>query len=132
MIRCPHCHGPLTIAAASDQPTLRAVDRRSEREPLWPVIMAACEAFGAPISALLTGSRASHVVLARMVACYVLQTDHHLSLPAVGRLLECDHTTVHSAVRRFERIAGRDPRVDVAVARVRARWAQREIGHAAE
>jgi chromosomal replication initiation ATPase DnaA len=131
-IRCPHCHGPLAITAGSETPTLRAVERRAQGEPLWPIVMAACEAFGANVSALLTGSRMTHVHLARAVAAHVLREDHSLSYPEIGRLLETDHSVAMEACKRFKRLRTVDSRLDLAAARVRAAWSERNTGAAAE
>lgn len=130
--RCPHCNGEIVVIAAHS-PTAKALQSALVREPLFPVVVAACREFGAPIEALLTGSAASHVVRARMVASVILRDDHHLSYPAIGRLLECDHSTVMGAYKRYHAIVAKDPGFAVHVTRTRSRVPQEsEVPDAAE
>lgn len=130
--RCPHCSGEITIVAAQT-PTSRALQTALRREPLFAIVTAACVEFGAPVEALLTGSRASHVTRARMIAAVILRDDHHLSYPSIGRLMECDHTTAMDACRRYGRHVAKDPTLATRADRVRARVPQEtEVHDAAE
>lgn len=51
---------------------------------------------------VLAGSRKPQVIRARQAACWLLRHRTRLSLPAIGRILGCDHTTVLYSVRKVE------------------------------
>lgn len=63
---------------------------------------------GVAAQSILTGDRRRDVVWARHVAMWLARRAG-LSLPAIGRALGCDHTTVLNGVRRVDRTAAADP-----------------------
>lgn len=115
------------MLSAPESSTSRAEKRATHREPLIAIVRYACDAFGAPLSALLTGSRMNHVQRARMVAAFILRTDHKMSYPAVAKLLDTDHSTAMRAIRRCEDVAAVDPAFATAIEKVRAWWKQDQL-----
>jgi chromosomal replication initiation ATPase DnaA len=61
------------------------------------------EAFALPPEEVLTNSRVVELVEARWVIAYVLRTNRRMSLPAIGRRLGRDHTTVMHGLREIEK-----------------------------
>lgn len=70
--------------------------------------------FGIPVYEMLSDSREAERVLPRHVAMYLTRHLTPLSLPAIGRAFNRDHTTVIHALRCIDRrIADEEIRVSV-------------------
>ena len=76
-----------------------------------PVQSAVAEYFNITVSDLLAGPRSAPQSTARHIARYLERTLFGKSLPEIGRLYGCDHTTVLASVNHItDRMASRDER----------------------
>lgn len=65
------------------------------------IIHRACELYGVEADDIKAGRRTNEVMRARRAASWLLRR-HGLSLPKIGKLLNCDHTTVLYACRKVD------------------------------
>jgi chromosomal replication initiation ATPase DnaA len=68
------------------------------------LIYRACHLYGVEVEDVMGGRRTASVIRARHAAAWLLRR-HGLSLPKIGGLLNCDHTTVLYACRKIDAAA---------------------------
>lgn len=94
------------------------------------MVVAGCsEEFGVPLVTLLSDQRGNGVAVPRQAAMALSYRLARKSLPAIGRAMNRDHTTVLHGVRRHEERAAADPVLAARVAALSARLEER-IKHA--
>lgn len=96
------------------------VKEDTDEAAILDIVTAACREFGCGYKDILSTRRSEASVKARR-AVYLLareMTGH--SLPAIGRALRKDHSTVLHGIRRAEELVKRDPLFADAVNKVRA------------
>lgn len=74
---------------------------RIRATPVDRIVANAADLYGVAVADILSPSRDRRVTNARQAACWLLR-GHGMSLPAIGRALDRDHTTVLYAVRRID------------------------------
>jgi chromosomal replication initiation ATPase DnaA len=106
--------------ARRDISLLRAKIAELEGRSLTPLMLPQCDRLAGIVTAvaaeigvtreqLLGESRDADSVLARHAAMALSQRLLGYSLPRIGRLMQRDHSTVHSAIRRIGRLAAAQP-----------------------
>jgi chromosomal replication initiator protein len=104
-----------------------ALDRMLEhlqktRPTMREITDCVCEFYDLLGGEVKAGTRATEVVFARQMLCYLAYKYTLHSLPVIGRRLGYrDHSTVHHAIRKIERLAVTTPLVrdDIDVLRLR-------------
>lgn len=80
------------------------------------VVIASCaEHYGLLVDQVLGRSRCRKPVRARHAVMYVLNRRDRMSTPAIGRIMDRDHSTVIDAIRIVEDMRPRDPHLDALV-----------------
>lgn len=67
-----------------------------------PEVEIVAESFGVTANAIMGKSRVSRVADARHVLAWVLRMSYRMTYPEIGTILDRDHTTIISAVRKVE------------------------------
>jgi hypothetical protein len=93
------------------------------------VVEASAAYFGLPAADVLGSGRAADVALARQVAMFLCRRLLGLSLPAVGRVFDRDHSTVLHAARKVEGLT-QSRAASAAVVRVAVRRLEWELSPA--
>lgn len=82
----------------------RTAREKENMDPTGPEIIAeVCDHHGVAVKELLSCRRDAFLVRAREEACWRLRDETAMTYPAIGRLLNRDHTSVIAAVRRYQR-----------------------------
>jgi len=98
------------LAYSSSVAALPMARPRSRPDPVMAEIAAIAAAHGVTVAAVRGRGRQPAVRRARREACYVLASRHpELSFPAIGALLDRDHTTIRYAMHRHAQLAGLPP-----------------------
>ncbi len=83
------------------------------------IIEAASRAFQVPVQVIKSDIRSAPACAPRFAAMKLMREERCLSYPVIGRLLDRDHSTVMSGIRRANELLATDP--DFAAAYERAR-----------
>jgi chromosomal replication initiator protein len=99
---------------------LKAIVREDESPLLVPsriksVMAAVAEYYDISLGDLLSSRRAREISRPRQVAMYLAKALTKHSLPAIGRMLERDHTTVLHGCRQIEKLRLKDPELDTEI-----------------
>jgi chromosomal replication initiation ATPase DnaA len=86
---CPHCK--------------RFIDTVPLRDKVSDAVNLACEMFGVPPSEVMSGARQRNVVHVRHVVMAVLYHQNQMTLAAIGRAMDRDHTSVLHAIRSADK-----------------------------
>ena len=78
------------------------------------ILRIVCSSTGVSKRELLAANRSQKIVNARHVAMWLLRRHTFLSLPAIGRILHRDHSSVLHGVRRVEAELRNDPEGELA------------------
>lgn len=85
---------------------LPGTPRLPPRRKATQIIRDICESRNISLSEFLGDSRLIKIVRARQEACFLIAQETDMSLPAIGRFIKKDHSTVMHAINRYCAILG--------------------------
>lgn len=104
----PRSTPPTTAQVVVLEPPVDAVLRKYRsgkiggRNVLRHLLRAVADKHGITVAEIMSGERWKHIVLARHEFCYLARVEIGRSLPAIGRFIHRDHSTVLHAVRAHQ------------------------------
>lgn len=65
------------------------------------IIKEACEKHNITVTRFMSNDRLADSIAARREACYLIAKETNMSVPAIGRFIKRDHSTVMHAIQRY-------------------------------
>jgi hypothetical protein len=96
---------PKTVICLPDQSDTLPIQRPARRK-VAIIVEEVCRKHSITLALFMGGSKTRHLAAARREACYRIARETDMSIPAIGRFIKKDHSTVMHAISRYCEING--------------------------